>query len=171
MSRFKKTAVLFLLCAMLLAGLFGCSEKERTLSWCELSLVLTGDYEEIKSESFDKAMSDGRSVVGITRMSFEAALDDGIPTTLTPRAFAEEYKRRTEKTDCQVLDNGEVPYITYVQKADGQLLHYTVAFYRSDYAYFSVVFVTYEEYAEEYSEKFLRDMKCAYLDYTFAKEE
>ena len=115
--------------------------------------------------AFDVAYTDGEAVVGITRMSFDAAIDDGIPSTLSPLRFAEEYKSRTGLDDYLVKERGDVPYITYYTRDGTEIYMHTTAFYKSYYAYFAVSFVVNSKRETKYSEDLFEIFDSAYLDY------
>ena len=161
--RIKRFFALFLLVASLL---FVTSCKDVRAGWCELWLVFPHSYEKIETDgSFDAAYSDGEAVVGITRMSFEAAIDDGIPTTLTPLRFAEEYKSRVGLDDYTVKERGDVPYLVYYTREDDGIYTHLASFYKSYYAYFAVTFVCKSDVEDSYLEDFYEIMDSAYLDY------
>ena len=145
-------------------SLASCSDV--TAGWCELWIVLPHGFEETETDgAFDVAYTDGEAVVGITRMSFEAAIDDGIPSTLSPLRFAEEYKTRTGLDNYSVKERGDVPYITYYTREGTEIFMHTVGFYKSYYAYFAVAFVVNSKREAKYSENLFEIFDSAYLDY------
>ena len=147
----------------------GCSAPVRC-EWGEFGILISGDYEKIDAEGiFDVAYSDSDAVIGITRMSLDAALDDGIPSTLSPIKFAEEYARRTGIDEYPIEQTGDVPYISYYTTEGGVQFFHRVAFYKSTYAYFCVVFVVRGDKEEDYSSDFLEYMESAYLNYEAIK--
>ena len=85
----KRVLSLFLGMAMLLSLLVSCS-SERIFNHCELYLTLSRDFEDVgSSDSFDLLLSNGDVSVGVARISFAAAYENGISDTLTDRAFAD----------------------------------------------------------------------------------
>ena len=158
-----RRALILLLLFCLCLSLFSCGEN---YGYLELRLEMPRAYETAEAEgSFDRAYSDGRAVIGITRLSFEAAIDDGIIETYTPEAFAKYYKKRIDKSHLEVYERGEVPYIIYTEQKDGVSYFYQCSFYRTKYAYFVVVAVCREDLSEMYSEEFLDIASSAYIKY------
>ena len=158
-----RRALMLLLLFCLCLSLFSCGED---YGYLELRLEMPKAYESADAEgSFDAAYSDGRAVIGITRLSFEAAIDDGIIETYTPKAFAKYYKKRIGKENLEIYENGDVPYILYTEQKDGVSYFYQCSFYRTKYAYFVVVAVCREDFSDMYSEEFLEIAKSAYIKY------
>lgn len=160
----KRYAIAILAVLTLISTLCSCS-REVGREYCEFGISLPKEYKEQDSGgSFDAAYSNGEAVVGITRISFEAAVLDGIPATLSPLKFAELYKERTDRDWCRVILLGDVPYITYPSSSDsGKVYTYLIGFYRTPYAYFTVTFVTEEKNGEKYQEEFLSLLNKAYI--------
>ena len=163
----KRLTSLILLFALASLALVSCKdEPDATWGWCELGMVLDEKFEkEDTGGAFDVAYSDGLAVVGFTRMSFEAAINDGIPETLSAYKFSEEYKKRTDLEDYVTLWLEDVPYISYYTDEGIAEYFHIVAFYRSHHAYFAVVFVVNSTYQWDYRIKFNEFMLSAYLDY------
>ena len=120
----------------------GCSDKN-IMQFCELGIVLPSDFTEYdSSDSFDLSYSDGLMIVGFTRVSFVAAMDDGIPTTLTPMKFAELYRARTDLEEYELFEHGDVVYLEYsLESEHGGVYHYMPTFYVTPYAYFVIMFI------------------------------
>ena len=138
---------------MSLLFLAGCKEKYEYL---ELGFKLSDDYYETKIEGkFDRAFTNDKILMGITRISLDACMEDGILTTHTPLKFASLYRERMELSDIseEVKERGDVPYFTYTRDSEGQKYLYVPTFYKSMYAYFVVIFITplvaYEEQVDE----------------------
>lgn len=162
MSRIRLTA-LFLLVALLL-GLSSCSDDdaipptEYYPHHCELALPLPYTYAEMKSDTFDAAFTDGVAVVGMIRISFSASVAGGIPTTLSPRQYAEYYMLLSRR-ECEIVTEGDVPYYTYEENG----YFYTMTFYRSQYAYFTVMYSCASEKREAYESNFIKYATGAYF--------
>ena len=125
-----------------LAFLVSC---EKQYEYCELGFKLSGDYKERNvSEAFDKAFTNGRVVIGINRMSFDACLDNGILPTHTPKKFASIYKEKISVSEntSEVEQIGDVPYFTYKRSSEEIEYLYVATFYCSQYAYFVVTFIS-----------------------------
>ena len=104
---------------------------------CELGILLPHGFEEYKGEStFDAAATNGEIIVGITRISFAAAIEDGIPATLDTDKFAREYMARAGHSE-QLCMYGDVPYYCYNDAA----YSYYYTFYKSPHAYFCITFI------------------------------
>ena len=117
--------------------------------------------------TFDAAYTDRCAVIGLIRLSFDAAIDDGIIETYSPEAFARYYKKRIDKDYATVEFRGDVPYIVYTDDGDGSLDEYTylAAFYRTRYAYFVLTCLVPSEKFSDYTEEFLSIAASAYIDY------
>lgn len=154
---------LFLL--SIICTLCSCQKSVR-LQHCELGIVLPSEFEEYDSgDSFDASYSDGSLIVGMTRVSFVAAMDDGIPTTLTPLKFAEVYRGRVDKEDSEIKELGDVPYFTYtVTTDDGREYIYLPTFYCTPYAYFVIFFITFTENKAWNQKSILELTKSVYID-------
>lgn len=150
---------------LLLSTLCSCSESVR-LQHCELGIVLPSEFEEYDSDgSFDASYFDGELIVGMTRVSFVAAMDDGIPTTLTPLRFAEVYRGRIDREDSEIKELGDVPYFTYtVTTDDGREYIYIPTFYVTPYAYFVIMFITSAGNERWNQESILELTRSVYID-------
>ena len=136
----RKTAIL---CLVLLVSLMlpSCSRDVRA-EHCEIGIKLNRDFEKIETDgAFDLSYASDDIIVGISRLSFAAAVADGVPATLDPESFAAVYMSRSGHKE-EVLQYGEVPYYTYKVKTDTGSLTYLATFYKSPYAYFVITFIT-----------------------------
>lgn len=155
-------AILFVL---LLPSLFACS-RERVLEYCELSITLPAEFElitkeeELVSLASDAAATDGSLTVTLARLSFVAAIEDGIPDTLGPEAFAKVFATRSGlklegdatatvgDITVRISEWGDAVYYTYGYLGAEELpMRAVIAFYRTPYAYFAIGF-----YAPYYGE-------------------
>ena len=160
-------ALAFLLALLVCAfALSSCSPKVHR--YCEIGLKLPSRFETTEAqESFDLALSDGRLFVGILRISFEAAVMDGIPATMTPLKFAEYYLDVTEKADkaTPITEHGDVPYYTYIEENNGARYLFVPSFYFSIYAYFVITFITPIEEGEAPLGEILSYTETVFISY------
>ena len=136
-----------------LLSLFACNE-EKIYGHAELQIALDEDFDEFDSESFDAVYTNGKAIVGIMRISFEASFNEGIPDALTPEQFARLYKTIT-KRDAEITFHGNTPYYEYRELQDGVENSYLASFYRSKHAYFAVIFATPTAFYPELKNEFL----------------
>ena len=136
--------ILALICVsfLLLFAFISCKEEyDGRREYCEIEITLPEIFSDYDSEgAFDAAYTDGRLIVGIQRLSFDAGLKDGVPATMTPSVFAEYYLDRTE-TDAEILTHGYVPYACFSMETSSASYDYLLSFYRTDYAYFIITFI------------------------------
>ena len=158
----RRIASVLLILALSLGFLISCDD-ENEFTHCELTLVLDDSFAEEESEDFDLLVSNGEVAVSLIRISFDAALKEGIPDTYLPDVFARFFMIKSERGD-EVKLYGDVPYYTYTEKVNGRDLFYTVTFYRSYNAYFVVAYATPLEYKDKYSQKFLEYAALAYFN-------
>ena len=135
--------VSFLLALSLALSLVGCA-KDKRVEYCELGIVLPREFEPYEADGFHAAYSDGVSFVGITRYSFVDCVENGLLTTWTPTRFAEVYLEMMEReVDEGIRRHGDVPYFSYtMESSSGEELMYMPTFYRTQYAYFVITFIT-----------------------------
>ena len=163
----KKRLISLLLAVISILSLVSCKTRE---GYLELGLDIPEAYEKQSLEdTFDAAYTDGVSVIGIARLSFEAAIDDGIVETLSPEGFAKYYRQRIGKEDAALTIAGDVPYIVY-EGGEEEKYTYLVAFYRSRYAYFVVTFATGSEYFSSCRAEYIEIATSAYLDYNIKRK-
>lgn len=136
--------LLALICvfSFLLLAFISCKEEyDGRRKYCEIEITLTESFSDYDSEgAFDAAYTDGRLIVGIQRLSFDAGVDDGVPATMTPSVFAEYYLERTN-TEAEILYHGYVPYAAFTMDSAQSSYDYLLSFYRTDYAYFIITFI------------------------------
>ncbi len=128
-----------LLASLLLTACGGTVRAEH----CELGINLPNGYKKHDTGgAFDLSYASDTIVVGITRISHSAAINDNIPPTLEPKGFCELYMSRAGHTG-DVFLYGDVPYYTYTNTGEGGKSYTCAAtFYRSPYAYFVITFIT-----------------------------
>ena len=139
-----RTIIALILCVCTILCCASCRRQD-LYEYCEFGLKLSSDYYETDlKETFDKAYTNDRVLIGINRMSFDACLENGILPTHTPKKFAGLYKERVEQSDetSEVFELGDVPFFTYKRVSDGVEYLYVMTFYCSQYAYFVVTFIS-----------------------------
>ena len=154
-----------LLILSLLLSLTSCSDTER-VEYCELGIVLTRDFEPYESDgAFDLAYSDGKVIVGITRYSFVDCEELGLLSTYTPLKLASVYMKMIDRTVTEdVKKRGDIPYFTYTEiSSDGYEYFYMPTFYRTQYAYFIITFITPKVREVEGRVEFYGYMDTVYL--------
>lgn len=150
----RRIALILLL--SLAISLFSCSE-DTDFSHAELNIPLPDSFSRVEKENYDAAFTDGILVVTVSRLSFAMCYEDGIPDTMNSREFARFWTNRSEiDADLQVY--GGVDFVEYKTGIDGYEYYYVSAFYRTQYAYFIVVFAT-----ASYNEDSLRSDILGYM--------
>ena len=130
-------------------------------SYCELRIPLGEDFYTIKDENFDAVYSNGEYAVAILRISFVAALREGIPETMSAYEFGEFRLDRCDRP--AHLKGNDTVYCEYYDRASGREYFYLEAFYRSADAYFVVLFTTDAELDDEGRAAFLNYSKGVYF--------
>jgi hypothetical protein len=124
------------------------------LGHCELRLPLYEGFYEVKNENYDVTFSNGKYMIALTRIPFESGMMfDNIPETLTDVEFGELYLEKCSR-DAEVKRD-TVAYAEYFDKSGAADYYYVEAFYRSQYAYFVILFVSPAELAGEAERVFL----------------
>ncbi len=156
-----KNAVLALTLFSLL--FFVACEKPNSFSHCEITLTLPDDFSRVDSagpfviydgegratvfslssaEGADLTVASDFALVTLSRISKEAAFDEGIPPLLTQLEFAKFYKSLTDVT-AEVYKNGDIPYYSYTRESNsGDEFFFLLSFYAVPNAYFVVSFIT-----------------------------
>ena len=140
----KRTFTSLIIILATLLSLASC-KKENVVEYCELGIILDKDFEVYDTDgAFNVAYSNGKTMVGITRLSFVDCEEQGFLTTFTPRKLAEVYLGKLDKQiDGSIEVHGDVPYFTYTDLgSDGASYFYMPTFYRTPYAYFIITFIT-----------------------------
>jgi hypothetical protein len=140
MENVLKKALLLLL---LLTFALGSCGRDVFAEHCEIGIRLPEDFEKIDTDAaFDLAHSDGELVVGITRLSFDAVYESGIPATVSVREFAELYQVSSGMKQI-IYDFGDTVYYSYEIEKNGVIYEYIPTFWRTPYAYFIITFITH----------------------------
>ena len=158
----KKTLVLFLI-FLLICSCLSCSDGN-VYGHAELVISLSEDFEEFEAENFDAAYTNGKAIVGIYRISFEAGFNQGIPDFLTPEQFARFYMKNSGKS-VEIKKHQATPYYEYVDEQDGIKNTYIATFYRSRFAYFLVLFATPESLYTQTFEELISYTETVIFDY------
>ena len=158
-----KRRLISLVALLLVFSLTACGGGGPTHYYCELVIPLSDDFVESDSEQFDVIYTNGECAVGILRISFQAAIAEGITDTLSARAFGLYYANVMCERDVEMQKHNKVDYCTYYD-GEGALEHYYLeAFFRSDSAYFVVLFATLGEKASLYENDFLTFISGVYF--------
>ena len=148
-----------------LITLVSCDNGKR-VEYAELGIVLTKEFSVYDSNgAFNAAYSDGNIIVGFTRFSFVDCIEVGMLTTWTPRKFAEVYLNKMNvSVDEKVQMHGDVPYFSYTAADDdGNYYYYMPTFYRTQYAYFVITFITPLANKEAGRVEFFEYMNTVYI--------
>ena len=148
---FRASALLALAFAMLLLGI-GCKKKtfEPFYGHCEGKIDLPKSFSpQDTGGAYDVAYSDGVVLVGILRLSYAVMESEGVPSSMSPEAFADRYYRVVALegiSATETRDDGDVVYYTYELMADGGKAYtYMPTFYFTPYAYFVITYVVPSE--------------------------
>ena len=146
------------------ATLLSCKDAEPIFEHCELGIRLPSEFDPHDSDgAFDAAWSDGETVVGMYRISFDAAVDQEVPLTLSALGFAEYYLGLTDKT-AEIAEYGTVAYYYYLSTAGGGGEYmYLLTFFRTPYSYFIISFISSSEDMENKISDYLELASTVYL--------
>lgn len=145
---------------------FASCKKENVVEYCELGIILDKDFEVYDTDgAFNVAYSNGKTMVGITRLSFVDCEEQGFLSTFTPRKLAEVYLGKLGKQiDGGIEVHGDVPYFTYTDVgSDGSSYFYMPTFYRTPYAYFIITFITPKAREAEGRVEFLQYVSTVHI--------
>ena len=160
MRLFKRVLFLFVTVALLFSFL-SCSKDSEVHSYLELHIPLGEDFYLTEDKNFDAVYSNGEYVAAILRISFVAAIKEGIPETMTPYEFGKFWIEKCQRSADIKYD--EVAYCEYNDSTSGEDYFYLEAFFRSQYAYFVVLFATASEMEDAGRVKFLSWAKDVYF--------
>jgi len=130
---------------------------------CELTLPLTDDFKSEKNEDFDAFFSNGTAAVALIRMSHAAAITQGVPDYLTAYEFGMLWLDMCDR-EAEMISTPEVDYCCYYEKSGEDNYYYLAAFYRSRYAYFTVLYCVNAELEDVWRVKFLDFAKGTYFN-------
>ncbi len=150
-----KKITLFILIISILFGIIGCSDN-RSFTFAEFTITLPKEYSEMeKNDTYDLTMTNGEAIIGLNRIPRGSAAEAGIPDWLMPKEFADYYMRKAG-VDSAVELQGDVPYyIYYNTPIGGEAQFCLAAFYRSQYAYFTLFLIVNAEAERPYIGAFL----------------
>ena len=149
------TAAVFILCV-------SCGKQD--FGHAEMKIPLNSDFEAVEIEGYDAAYSDGEKIVAAMRISFEAGFNQGIPETFTPQEFAAFYLKEVGR-DAEIQKKGYLAFCEYEIEDSGTDYYYMLAFYRTKFAYFTVLFTAPLFSGEELREDFLKIAESIYFEY------
>lgn len=144
-----KRSVLLLVCiAIAISLLTSCSDGDGVFSYCEAELPLGEDFRTLSDENFDAVYSNGKYTVALLRISFVAAVNEGIAETMTPYEFGLFWIDRCQR-DANVISDGVVycEYYSFGESGEEEVF-YLESFYRTAYAYFVILFAVPAEEEE-----------------------
>lgn len=162
MRKACRISELLLLIVSLLSLVVGCKKKivEPVYGHCEARIELPASFSLYEAaDAYDVAYSDGTVVVGILRLSYTAMESEGVPSSMSPKAFADRYYRIVALegiTATETREVGDVVYYTYELPGDyGTSYTYMPTFYFTPYAYFVITYVVPTEHFEEKQQSLL----------------
>lgn len=156
-----KRGMLFILIIAVVFSAVSCKDSDPVYSYCELIIPLGEDFKEVSNKDFDITYSNGEYVVAILRISYVAAVKEGIPETMTTVEFAEFWLEKCGRS-ANVITS-PLAYAEYYDDSSGTENFYLEAFYRSKYAYFVVLFATKSEAEDEGRADFLNYAQGVYF--------
>ena len=115
-----------------------CKGNKGVFTYCEMSISLGEDFSADEHENFDAVYTNDVYIVAVLRISFMAALGEGIEETMTPYEFGKFYVEKCNRPTAIV--DGEVAYCEYTDISGSVEYYYVESFYRSPYAYFVILF-------------------------------
>ena len=145
----NKITALVLALIILSFCLVSCGAEEshsQSVSYMEIAMTLPEGFGIFDSDgAFDVAYSDGGRVVGITRLSFDACIAEGVLTTMDAYGFARYYINLLGIGSPELLSLGDTVYYTYVNENDEGIptLHLP-QFVVTPYAYVIITYVSYD---------------------------
>ena len=160
----KRAISLLLVLTAVLTLLVSCSD-ERDFTHCEITLTLPKDFKERESENFDLLVSNGEAFIGISRITFIAGFNQGIPETYTAKQFASFFMYNSGK-EAELYTYGDVPYYSYIEESGSKTLYCLATFYRTRYAYIYVLYSTEESKESKWREQFLSYATSVSFDYS-----
>ena len=143
--------------ALLLIFTLASCGGDTVYSHAELVLPLEDEYVELESVIYDKVYTNETYVITVTRISFEAGMNEGIPETLSLPQFAEYYLEKCSR-EANII-KGDIVYCEYYASEGGEEHFYFESFYRSPYAYFIVLFASHSSIEQEAREDFIEYAK------------
>ena len=141
-------------------SLLSCSDEEK-IGHAELVISLGDDYYRAESDQgYDKLYTNGKRIVALTRLSFDA---DGISEFMSPYEFGEFWLSKFERKSEIKISSGGVVYATYYDGYGDSEVFYLEAFIRTPYAYFVILCATNVNDRDEAKISFLEIIDSAYI--------
>lgn len=164
-------ALSLLVLVSLCLSLFACGDEptEREIDYCEISLDLPVEYTELDSgDAFDKAYSSGGRVVGITRLSFDACIAEGVLITMDARGFCRYYTELLGIGYPEVSELGDTVYYTYLDEDEGGEVTFRMPqFVVTPYSYIVITYLASESAMAGAEEQFLGIASSVHLSGKF----
>lgn len=148
-----KQALALLLFFITVFSLWSC-KSEPSFYHAEMVIPLPDEYSITENSDFDKTFTNGESAVAVLRISFAAAINEGIPDTFGADEFALLWLIKNDR-EAQMQVKDGVDFCEYYENVLGVEYYYLAAFYRSHHAYFVVLFTTNRAKEEAYRVKFI----------------
>ena len=160
-----KRLLLLLVCiAIILSLLTSCQDGDAIFSYCEANLPLGEEFKAVSDKNFDAVWSNGKYTVALLRISFVAAVNEGIAETMTPYEFGIFWIDKCGR-DANIINDGAVYCEYYSEDVHGEAeVFYLEAFYRSAYAYFVILFAAPPAEEEAGRVDFLNYAKSVYFN-------
>ena len=156
-----KRVVFLLVTVGILLTFTSCSSEPSLLSYCEMRMPLGEGFYQTEDENFDVVYSNGKYLIAVLRISFVAAVSEGIAETMTPYEFGEFWIEKCQR-DANLINDGAV-YCEYYGNSEDKEQFYLEAFYRSQYAYFVVLFASDSEAEDVGRVEFLNYAESIYF--------
>ena len=149
----RAVTLLILICLCLTLG--ACASSNEFIH-AELTITVPDGFQQQDAGGrADMLLTNGEATVALTRFSFS---NSSVPPALSTDDFAEYYMHKTE-VEATLYNYRDIPYYTYRDGGTG--LFCTAVFYRTPYAYFTVLFAARDE--AEWRERFLEIADTATL--------
>ncbi len=156
-----KRVIHTLLTLAIILSLFSC-EEEKKYGHCELQIPLSQDFYDIAMNNFDVSYTNGELICAILRISFDAAVIENIPETMSAYNFGIYYSMRCSRF-VEMQKYEDVDYCTYYEGEGEDRYFYMEAFYRSQNAYFVVLFATPFENENAWHDEILKYFADVYF--------
>lgn len=156
----KRIFSLILLIAIA-ASLISCSDEAK-FGHAELVLPLGDDYHKSEAHDggYDKVYTNGKRIVALARISFEAL---GMAEFMTPYEFGSFWLDKYEREAELITSDGGTAYATYYDGYGDSEVFYLEAFVRTPHAYFVILCATPVSDRDEAKEYFLDLIDRVYI--------
>ncbi len=148
-------------------AVFSCEkDEEPKYEYCEIGIDLADDYRPYDSEgAFNAAYTDDSSIVGIVRISYADCASMSISAAWTPRMLADYFLAESPYSSLSSVEmRGVTPYYTYTEVDENGDEYFAIqSFYRTEYAYVVITFITSKAREEAGRYEFLRYIDSVYI--------